>query len=96
MRRPFEEAAVETVPTTSARATGGSALTTGICDTPYSSRMAMADRTVSSGWTWTKDGTRGPSPQYGFDRCPRAHEPVVRHPAVVVDLGEVSASLSQG
>ena len=48
-----------TPPTTSARTTGGSCLTTGIWLTPYSRRMAMAWRTVSSGWVCTSDGSDG-------------------------------------
>jgi hypothetical protein len=48
-----------TVPTTSARAKGGSALTTGTWETPYSRMIEMAWRAVSSGWTWTKGGIDG-------------------------------------
>ena len=36
--------------------TGGSALTTGICDTEYSCRISMASRTVSVGWVCTSAG----------------------------------------
>ena len=88
-----------TVPTTSARANGGSALTTGTCETPYSRRIAMASRTVSSGWTWTRGGSDGvplrclwasSSVTVSVGRSARAEEAVVRHPAVVVELGEVA------
>ena len=46
-----------TPPTTSARTTGGSCLITGIWLTPYSRRMAIASRTVSSGCVWTSVGS---------------------------------------
>jgi hypothetical protein len=49
-----------TAPTISAVITGGSARTTGICETPYSRRMSIASRTVSVGWVCTNDGS-GPS-----------------------------------
>jgi hypothetical protein len=53
-----------TVPTTSASERGGSALTTGICDTPYSRRIDMADLTDSAGWTCTRGGiVDAPSPR---------------------------------
>ncbi len=46
-----------TDPTTSAAITGGSSLTTGIWDTPYSRRIAIAEPTVSSGCTCTSPGS---------------------------------------
>ncbi len=46
----------DTLPATSPAITGGSAPTTGICDTPYSRRIPMASRTVSEGWVWTRAG----------------------------------------
>ena len=88
-----------TVPTTSASASGGSALTTGTWDTPYSRRMAMASRTVSSGWTWTRGGSDGvplrclwasSSLTVSAGRAAGAEEPVVGHPVVVVQLGQVA------
>ncbi|CKQ97056.1 Uncharacterised protein [Mycobacterium tuberculosis] len=47
----------ETLPATSPAITGGSAPTTGICDTPYSRRIPMASRTVSDGWVYTRAGS---------------------------------------
>jgi hypothetical protein len=49
-----------TEPATSPDVTGGSALTTGICDTPYSRRMLIAVRIVSPGWVCTSAGRRPP------------------------------------
>ena len=46
----------DTDPTTSPAVTGGSARTTGSCETPYSRRMSIASRTVSFGWACTSDG----------------------------------------
>ena len=41
---------------------GGSARTTGTCDTSNSRIVAMTSRTFSSRWTWTSAGRSGPSP----------------------------------
>ena len=35
---------------------GGSARTTGICETPYSWRIWIASAIVSLGWVWTRAG----------------------------------------
>ena len=45
-----------TAPATSPTMTGGSALTTGIWETPYSRRISIASRTVSLGWVCTRAG----------------------------------------
>ncbi|SKU47121.1 Uncharacterised protein [Mycobacteroides abscessus subsp. abscessus] len=55
--------------------TGGSAPTTGICDTPYSRKISMASRTVSDGWVCTKSGSapdfpRSTSPTVGSETLP--------------------------
>ena len=84
----------DTLPATSPAITGGSAPTTGICDTPYSRRMPMASRTVSDGWVCTRSGSapdlpRNISPTVALlDRAiePVAQEPVRRHPRVVENL----------
>ncbi|PQM44283.1 hypothetical protein C1Y40_05559 [Mycobacterium talmoniae] len=60
----------ETLPATSPAITGGSAPTTGICDTPYSRRMLIASRTVSDGCVCTRSGSapdfpRSTSPTVG-------------------------------
>ena len=51
----------------------------------------MAVRTVSSGCTWTNGGSRSPfAGQHRFGGCSLGpQEPVVGHPTVVVELGEV-------
>ena len=46
----------ETLPATSAATIGGSARTTGICETPYSWRMCTASAMVSLGWVCTRSG----------------------------------------
>ena len=77
-----------------AAVTGGSARTTGIWHTPYSRRMWIASRTVSFGWVCTSAGVspallRSTSPTVSPDA---GREPVVGHPLVVEDLGEVAAA----
>jgi hypothetical protein len=54
----------------------------------------MAVRTVSSGWTWTSDGRRSPLLASTASTVVSLgpHEPVVGHPTVVVELGEVPAA----
>src|SRR5207248_2960497 len=49
-------------PATSPVTTGGSALSTGSWETPYSRITSIASRTVSAGWTWTSSGSRTPLP----------------------------------
>ena len=53
----------------------------------------MAWRTVSSGWVWTSEREcRVARRQEVAHRRPRRlEEPVVGHPGVVVDLGEIAA-----
>ena len=46
-----------TAPATSPIITGGSASTTGICETPYVCRISMASRTVSVGCVCTRSGS---------------------------------------
>ena len=60
----------DTAPATSAATIGGSARTTGICETPYSRRMAIASAMVSPGWVCTRAG-RPPA-------LPRSTSPTVR------------------
>ena len=53
----------------------------------------MAERTVSSGWTWTSGGSRSRALRrhhLGDRLAPGPDEAVVRHPVVVVDLGQVA------
>ncbi len=52
-----EQARSETAPATSAATIGGSARTTGICETPYSWRIATASAMVSAGWVCTRSGS---------------------------------------
>ena len=86
-----------TEPTTSAAITGGSARTTGICETPYSRRIATASAIVSFGWVCTSDGQlAGLLAQHVADRhAPSARarrEPVAGQPVVVEHLGQVAAA----
>ena len=53
----------ETEPATSAATIGGSARTTGICETPYSCRIATASAMVSPGWVCTRSGSRPDLPR---------------------------------
>ena len=84
-----------TEPATSPDITGGSALTTGICETPYSRRICTASRIVSPGWVCTRAGM---SPdlrvQHVADRRLGvvAEEAVGVHPLVVEDLRHVAAT----
>ncbi len=53
----------ETEPATSAATIGGSARTTGICETAYSCRIATASAMVSLGWVCTRSGSRPSLPR---------------------------------
>ena len=53
----------DTDPATSAATIGGSARTTGICETPYSWRIATASAMVSFGWVCTRSGSRPSLPR---------------------------------
>src|SRR6476659_9757434 len=61
-----------TAPATSPAITGGSALTTGIWETPYSCRISMASRTVSGGWVCTRAGR---SPAFLCNTSPTVASP---------------------
>jgi hypothetical protein len=82
-----------TDPATSPDITGGSALTTGICDTPYSRRISMASRIVSLGCVCTRRAARPTWPQDVADGALAglAQEAVGVHPLVGEDLGQVAA-----
>ena len=84
-----------TDPATSPDMTGGSALTTGICETPNSRRMWTASRIVSLGCVWTSAGI---SPDLPCEHLADGllvvvvEEAVGGHPLVVEDLGHVAAA----
>ena len=87
----------ETDPATSAATIGGSARTTGICETPYSCRIATASAIVSPGWVCTRSGSRPALPRSTSPTvCSRTSaaggEAVLRQPVVVEDLGQVAAA----
>ena len=65
--RASSSARSETDPITSPAVTGGSAFTTGICETPYSRRMSITSRTVSFGCACTSDGV---SPDFSRSTSP--------------------------
>ncbi len=83
-----------TEPTTSASDSGGSALTTGIWETPNSFSRAMADAHRLVGVDVDQRGQlRGPAlaaHDLGDGLAAGPEEPVVGHPLVVVDLGQVA------
>src|SRR6478609_11734309 len=69
--RSSSSARSDTAPTTSPAITGGSALTTGICDTPYSRMISTASRMVSLGWVCTRSGSRPLLPRSTSPTLPR-------------------------